>query len=172
MKIFLLALAVILASTLRLDATMVRYVDESGKTIYLNTDNSKVPDRYLDQVRSQLNMIQPSIGEPLKDSSPTVTLLEPTQPIKVEVFISLNCPDCRDLEFRLRAHGIKYLRYDVNYHPYGIKFYKEQGQPGVPLAKIGAQIVQGNDYKRILSLVTPPKPMPFQSTATPTTTEP
>lgn len=150
-------------------AAMVHYIDESGKRIYINTDYAKIPDRYLDQVKDQLNMLEPSVENPtpapeINPASQAAAAPTPKEPPKVEVFVGLDCKECQMLEFRLRSQKIKYYRYDVHMHPYGKEFYAQHGGGTLPLTRIGDRVIEGNDYKTIMTIIenATVKPQPAQ----------
>lgn len=118
------------------DAKMVRYVDENGKTRYVNTDYQNVPPEYMDQVRDQLGTEEASQTEATTDEVNTLSAEESEseevvddskREILVEVFVTAACPDCVSLEKLLRKYEIVYQRYDINTNPYGSEKYKETG---------------------------------------------
>ena len=136
--------------TLAAEAKMISYVDKAGEMHYVNTNFSKVPPEYQDQVEEQVseenNMEGTLPEEPVK--KPKTEKIEPL----VEVLVTLDCPDCRKLELLLNAHKVTFHRYDVMSHPYGKELYEKIGG-NLPITKIGDQIIYGIDIKRIVSTI-------------------
>lgn len=118
------------------DAKMVRYVDENGKTRYVNTDVQNVPPEYLDQVRDQLGTEEAQETEeiagetkalPAEEVNSEEAVDDSQREVLVEVFVTGACSDCVYLEKLLRKYEIVYQRYDINATPYGSEKYKETG---------------------------------------------
>lgn len=116
------------------DAKMVRYVDETGKTRYVNTDVQNVPPEYMDQVRDQLGAEETPDDEepademntpPAEEMNSEEIVDDSEKEVRVEVFVKGGCPDCVELEKLLRKYEIVYQRYDIQTTPYGSEKYKE-----------------------------------------------
>ena len=186
-------------------AKLVHYTDENGKIHYVNPDFVKIPDKYLPQVRSQLeppeeNSAENTSDEKTPDSetpsqeqesmsessdsmntpySPGNTdemgetsdqnydnytpYVQPTPPPQehfiptVDLFISNDCLDCKDLEQALIANNIKYRKYDVTQTSYGKRIYQRQGGK-LPIVHVGPKTfytINVNDIKNILEQPTP-----------------
>ena len=144
-------------------AKMVYYFDEAGKIHYVNTDYSKVPDRYGPQVRRQLEKIKAPAAEPIEENpkdEPAAEISEnatiPTAQPLVEVFVQPDCLECRKLEINLKAKKIFYKRYDINYDHYGQQVYAQiNGE--LPFTRIGEEIIYGNNIKRIEEILKQPE---------------
>jgi len=147
--IVVLTLTISLAAFLT-EAKMVSYVDKKGKVRYVNTDFAKVPEEYRDQIEPE-PVDLPANQEIVTPKEPPPEAVESESPL-VEVLIKLDCSDCRQLEFLLNAHGIKYMRYDVDRHPRGKELYQELGGD-VPITKVGDEVIYGADAPRVVAAV-------------------
>ncbi|MCK5580128.1 MAG: hypothetical protein KAJ18_02530 [Candidatus Omnitrophica bacterium] len=74
MKRFFLILAIFLLSLNYAEAKLVRYIDEQGKTHFVNTDYARIPEKYYYQVRDQLE--EPIIPEENVDLEETEKMTE------------------------------------------------------------------------------------------------
>ena len=71
---------------------------------------------------------------------------------KVEVFVTSWCPYCKKLENQLQTKGVTYTRYDIEKSEKGLDLYRQMGLTGgVPVTKIGSQVVRGANIDGILS---------------------
>ena len=70
---------------------------------------------------------------------------------KVEVFVTSWCPYCRNLEAFLSQKSIAYKSYDVEKDAVGKRIYQQLGGGGVPVVKIGTQVIRGFDPAAILN---------------------
>lgn len=129
-----------------------RYVDSDGLTHYVD-DPAKVPEEYrkqLDQAKPlpPINRADflPKESKVGSDAPAAPTL--PTSP-KVEIFVTDWCPYCTKLEEYLRANQIKFTRYDIEKSPVGKRKHQELGGGGIPLVKIGSQVIRGFDVSSI-----------------------
>ncbi len=150
------------------EAAFVNYTDINGKVHYINTDYSKIPDQYLNQVEEQLQKI-----EAAKTKSSQINILDPnkqppsttngeelinqdkkTNPL-VEVFFKTDCKDCTRLQVLLEANNIKFSLYDVENSNYGIEFYKTQQNGQLPITRIDSKIIYGNDINAVKNALNP-----------------
>ncbi len=152
----------------RLSAQMVYYVDEQGKVRYVNIETTKVPDKYLPQVREQLQQVSkeqqaiqaanevkrqaalvPSANPPKKSGAAGTKVPSPNL---VEIFVKIDCPECDRWEETLRQNRVPFVRYDVNYHPHGVEVYRKVSG-NLPFTMIGNALIFGEDIDKVLSLL-------------------
>lgn len=150
---FILPILSIFLAALSAKAEMISYVDEDGEMHYVNTDFAKVPGKYRQQIEGDTaadnSTLNKKVAAPQSEELATVSKnKEPS----VEILVSLDCPDCHKLAILLKAHKIKYLRYDVDQHPYGKELYAKIGG-NLPITKIGDEIIYGPDITKIASLL-------------------
>jgi glutaredoxin len=74
-------------------------------------------------------------------------------PKNVEIFVTSWCGYCKKLEKFLKVHDIPYTRYDIEANPQAAEAYRSMGGTGVPVTRIGTDIVYGYDPDRILELL-------------------
>ncbi len=73
---------------------------------------------------------------------------------KVEVFVTDWCGYCRKLESFLKKNNIEFTRYNVEKDIKGKLLYSQiKGANGVPVTRIGDEIVYGYDPDAILAAV-------------------
>jgi hypothetical protein len=142
---------------------MVHYIDENGKTHYVNTDFRTIPPQYLDQVRSQLreDTTQASDVPPDEDqdtaSGQETEEAEPVQedaaavPL-IDVFVADDCDECPVFLQELIINKISYRRFDVHEHAYGKKMYGRH--PGIlPFTKVGDRLIRGRNVKEVSAAI-------------------
>ncbi len=71
----------------------------------------------------------------------------------VEIFVTSWCGYCKKLEKFLKVHDIPYTKYDIEANPRAAEAYRSMGGTGVPVTRIGTDIVYGYDPDRILELL-------------------
>jgi glutaredoxin len=69
----------------------------------------------------------------------------------VELFVASWCPHCRALESELSARGVSFTRYDIERDPQAKQRYVQLGRPGVPVTRVGTQVIVGNRLNAILA---------------------
>ena len=69
---------------------------------------------------------------------------------KVEIFVTSWCPYCRKLESFLKSHDIPYTRYDIEADAKGAQIFDKIGGTGVPVSRVGNEVIHGYDPERIL----------------------
>ena len=70
---------------------------------------------------------------------------------KVDIFITSWCPYCRKLEGFLKQNQIDYTRHDVEKDAQSAKEFDRLGGTGVPMVRVGDDIIRGYDPERILA---------------------
>ena len=70
---------------------------------------------------------------------------------KVDIFITSWCPYCRKLENFLKQNQIDYTRHDVEADAESGREFDRLGGDGVPLVRVGEQVIHGYDTKEILA---------------------
>ena len=137
---------------------MVRYVDESGKPHYVNTDYSTVPEQYRHQVETQLKAIEeekkPTVPMMPPIASPTPA--EPEQPPKKESFpvtlyLTHDWRQCLVMGMLLTKEGISVTAVDIN-TPDGKQKYDALKLTSVPTAVVENEIITGFDPSKVLAL--------------------
>lgn len=134
-------------------STIVRYSDESGRSHYVEGAD-KVPEKYKGQLADQLPLPKISKVESSKRAdnaprNPRPAYASSRQ--EIIVLVTESCPFCRSLEKLLKSKNIQYTRYDIEKSKEGERMYNELGGGGVPITKIGTQIIKGYDPAVILS---------------------
>ncbi|MGE0267540.1 MAG: glutaredoxin family protein [Candidatus Omnitrophota bacterium] len=62
---------------------------------------------------------------------------------RVELYMTSWCPYCKKMEYFLQKNKIDYVRYNIEYDQAANARYKKMGGDGVPLLKVGRQIIRG-----------------------------
>ena len=70
---------------------------------------------------------------------------------KVDIFVTSWCHYCRNLETFLNQNQIEYSRHDVEADAEAGEEFTRLGGEGVPLARVGDQIIHGYDPQGILA---------------------
>ena len=70
---------------------------------------------------------------------------------KVEIFVTSWCPYCKKLESFLKEKKIDYTRYDVEKDEAGAKIFEEIGGDGVPVIRVGKEVIHGYDPDAVLA---------------------
>ncbi|MDH4099670.1 MAG: DUF4124 domain-containing protein [Nitrospirota bacterium] len=143
-------------------AEAYRYTDDTGALHYVD-DLSLVPPKYRSQLKDakplpQIN-VAPQIATPPL-ANPEAKPSQQEEPRKrevtsktLEVFVTSWCPYCKKLEAFLDAKKIPYTRYDIEKDEKAHRVYKELGGRGVPLTRIGSDVVRGYNPEAILRLI-------------------
>ncbi len=76
-----------------------------------------------------------------------------TTPKNVEIFVTSWCGYCKKLEKFLMDRNIPYTKYDIESNARAAEAYQSMGGTGVPVTRIGSDIVYGYDPDRILELL-------------------
>ena len=136
-------------------AAMMEYEDDAGKIWYANRIES-VPEKYRDQLNDKVRPLKQKrqnrpgpVNQNLGDSSSDPAELD-KQDEGVAVFIKPNCVKCVILENFLKAHQIKYRKYDVENDPEAQALVEQLGIREIPSTRIGTEIVRGFAPQEIL----------------------
>ena len=70
---------------------------------------------------------------------------------KVDIFVTSWCPYCQKLESFLKQNQIDYTRHDVEADPQSKDLFEQLGGTGVPLARVGDDVIYGYDTEKILA---------------------
>ncbi len=149
------------------EAKMVRYVDEQGKVHYVNTNFSKVPERYREQVEPKKTSTEspesPKENNPIDNppSPPKTTSPSPNnelstsspQDYQVEVLVNFDSLDCVKLVNFLESHNISYIPYDIQNSDIGRQKYNQVGKGEIPITIMGNEIVKGYDLKKVYNIL-------------------
>ncbi len=157
MKFSILTAALILAVfAWTAGAEVYRYTDSNGALHFVD-EISKVPKKYRSQLRN---------AKPIKDisvieagSSPSRRVAEEASARKtmaangtgVEIFVTSWCGYCKKMERFLKEHGIPYTRYDIEKDENAARIYRELGGSGVPVVRIGSNVVHGYNPDAVMS---------------------
>jgi glutaredoxin len=71
----------------------------------------------------------------------------------IDVYVAPWCGYCRALENDLRGRGIPFFRHDIEADARAKREYAALGGSGVPLTKVGSEVVNGYDLPAILRLL-------------------
>ena len=123
-SLVLLAAALLLSSAHDAGADLHRYTDDSGR-VHIVDSIDRIPEQYRSQVRTIEAAARPSAQT------------------RVEVFVTSWCGYCRKLESFLKANRIRYSRYDIEKSPSAKQRYDKLGGRGVPVVKIGSDVIRG-----------------------------
>lgn len=93
----------------------------------------------------------PRVGPPPVQSMPSPQGRDAIAPI--DVYVASWCGYCRALEGDLRTRGIRFFRHDIEADATAKREYDALGGDGLPLTKVGSQVVQGYDMPAILRLL-------------------
>jgi len=74
-----------------------------------------------------------------------------TAPKKVEIFVTSWCGYCKKLEAFLKTNHIDYTRYDVERDEAGAEIFEKIGGEGVPVVRIGKEVIHGYDPDAVLA---------------------
>ena len=165
-KIFLLASFFVISAVGQLSAEMVRYVDETGKPHYVNTDYSTVPEQYRLQVEAQLKAIETekTTETPMMPKEPAVPLPVPgqstsKQTLPVTLYMTQDCQQCRVMGMLLSKEGIKVTTVDIN-TPEGKEQYEPLKTTVLPLTVVGEKVVPGFNPSQVIALAQGKEPPP------------
>ncbi len=157
MKISILTTVILLVvSVLTAHAEIYRYKDGKGVLHYVD-DISKVPKKYRNQLRKARPMRDVSVVD--AGSAPSRKVAEEAPPGQtpsysgnnVEIFVTSWCGYCKKMERFLKEKGIPYARYDIEKDEKAARTYRELGGSGVPVVRIGTNIVHGYNPDAVMS---------------------
>jgi glutaredoxin len=134
----LLCVAVLLGLAIQAAADLHRYRDDSGN-VHIVDSPSKIPAKY----RDGANKIKAAPPPPSRTPSSTGTAASSKGQTRVEIFVTSWCGYCRKLESYLKANRIRYTRYDIEKNSTARERHKKLGGVGVPLVKVGSDVIRG-----------------------------
>ena len=143
-------------------AVMVHYYDENGQIHYVNTAVARVPERYMDQVRPQIEAAELAQDEAKEDtpmvSSDGLTAAAngqtPVRPkIILDVLITSGCKGCMKLFSQLRANKIFFRSHNVETSSIGKQLLQQYNNMPLPITIIGDQAVSGANILRIKEIL-------------------
>ncbi len=137
-------------------AEIYRYKDGSG-VLHFVDDVSKVPKKY----RNQLRNAKPMRNVSVVDSGPAPSRSRAEEPPRrqapayggnnVELFVTSWCGYCKRMERFLKENGIPYTRRDIEKDDNAARTYRELGGGGVPVVRIGTNVVHGYNPDAVMS---------------------
>ena len=141
-------------------ADVASFKDDKGVTHFVDNEN-KVPEKYREQLKNQKELPPISRTKSGRDKIFEKEHYSSYSNAKVEIFVTSWCPYCRKLEDFLKAEKIDFKRYDVETSAEGKRNYEALGGGGIPIVRIGQQVIQGFDpegIKRALHGTAPHNP--------------
>ena len=72
---------------------------------------------------------------------------------RITLYSTSRCAHCRQLKQWLQQHRIPFREIDIQRTPRAMREFQQHGVRGVPLLRIGDQVVRGFDSKRITKLL-------------------
>ena len=73
--------------------------------------------------------------------------------LNIEVYVTSWCPYCRRLETFLKSNSIPYKRFDIEGSRDARQRYLELGGGGIPIIKIGSDVIRGFDEGELRELL-------------------
>ena len=158
---------IILSISCPASADIYHYVDDNGKEWFV-TEQEQVPEQYRNQIKSFEKKDLPppqDVPQHLQNNSQNKSsnTMKKLQEIRlkrkiknavqnkegVQIFITDWCPYCVKLENYLKREKISYKKYDIEKDPLGKKIYQELGGRGVPVTRVGNQVIHGYKPNKI-----------------------
>ncbi|MCK5083189.1 MAG: glutaredoxin family protein [Candidatus Omnitrophica bacterium] len=152
---YILAGLILLMPCISEAGDIYRYVDDQGVEQFVDRV-SAVPKQYRDQLKTVLEDLPDAgkklsiFGIPVRQNKSEPKDQKFQDEKNVEIFITSWCSYCRKLENFLRSADIKYTRYDIEASTKGAQLYKQLNASGVPVTKVGSQIIGGYNPDGIL----------------------
>jgi glutaredoxin len=152
---FVLVVALLLAYVGTAAAEIYRYSDNKGELHFVD-DISKVPKKYRNQLKNQRALRDVSVI----DGTPVPKRVKGEDPppqsrsygsANVELFVTSWCGYCRKMERFLKEKGIQYTAYDIEKDDNAARIHKELGGGGVPVVRIGSDVVHGYNPEAVMS---------------------
>lgn len=157
MKLSIVIAALLLVvSVCTAHAEIYRYTDNKGAVHFVD-DISKVPKKYRNQLRNARPMRDISVVD--AGSAPRQHKVEEPPPARngspggadVELYVTSWCGYCKKMERFLKEKGIPYTRFDIEKDGNAAQTYRELGGSGVPVTRIGSNIVHGYNPDAVMS---------------------
>jgi glutaredoxin len=139
-------------------AEVYRFTDSKG-TLHFVDDISKVPKKYRNQLRNAKPLKDISIvdsgavSSPLETEEPATRRTSSIGGNNVELFVTSWCGYCRKMERFLEKKGIPYTAYDIEKDENAARTYRELGGRGVPVVRIGSNVVRGYNPDAVMSFL-------------------
>jgi glutaredoxin/nitrogen fixation-related uncharacterized protein len=156
MKVSVVMAALLLvAFAWTVQAEIYRYTDSNGALHFVD-DVSKVPQKY----RNQIGNAKPMRDISVIDSAAASRRHKAEEPPQqgrsyanheVELFVTSWCGYCKKMESFLKEKGIQYTRYDIEQDENAARICRELGGSGVPVIRIGSNVVHGYNPGAVLS---------------------
>ena len=150
-----IAALLLVAFAWTVQAEIYRYTDNKG-ALYFVDDISKVPKKYRNQIRNAKPMrdisVVDSASVPRRHKAE-----EPPQQNRsygnagVELFVTSWCGYCKKMERFLKEKGIQYTMYDIEKDDNAARICRELGGSGVPVIRIGSNVVHGYNPDAVMS---------------------
>jgi glutaredoxin len=143
MKLFRTALLLLLlVLPCLVNADIVSYIDERGRKHYVDS-LERVPEQYRPAAEAskplpkinKFNFQLDNYGNPAA-SIPSGS---------VELYLTSWCGYCKAAESYLKEKKVSYKRFDIEKDPSAKKVYDRIGNGGIPVIRIGSQVLQGFD---------------------------
>jgi glutaredoxin len=152
MKSLISAVLLVFCSISFVQGEIVKYTDANGK-VYFVDSAEKVPEAYKNQVEEGKKL--PTISKVKRAEYDQVVspYSDSNSKKKVEVFVTTWCPHCKELENYLNSNKISYIRYDIEKDAVGQAKYRQLGTRGVPVTKIGSEVISGFNPSRFHELL-------------------
>lgn len=140
-------------------AEIYKFTDSRGGVHFVD-DISKVPKKY----RHQLNNTKPIREISVIDGKGTAptrrqaddrtrTSARSYRSVNVELYMTSWCGYCRKMERFLKEKGIPYTAYDIEKDSNAATIYRDFGGSGVPVVRIGTNVVHGYNPEAVLSYI-------------------
>ncbi len=142
-----LAAAVLLGPALPAHSDIHRYRDDSGQ-IHVVRDEQEIPPEY--RSRAITIKTKPRPKRTARSERPSTSTESVVSQPPVEIYVTSWCGYCRKLERFLQEKSIRYTRYDIEESSSAKKRYRELGGTGVPVVKVGSQVIRGYSPEAIL----------------------
>lgn len=153
---FVLVVALLVAYVGTAAAEIYRYTDNKGELHFVD-DIYKVPKKYRNQLKNPRALRDVSVidGMPTpkrrKGEEPPPPQSRSYGSANVEVFVTSWCGYCRKMERFLKEKGIQYTAYDIEKDDNAARIHKELGGGGVPVIRIGSDVVHGYNPEAVMS---------------------
>ena len=139
------------------ESALIKYVDNTGR-LWVVDRIEAVPQRYrVEKPKPALNppgastSFAGAAAVPGQQANALTPAISAAQKGPIEVFVTSQCPVCKQLEQFLQKNGIIYNRYDLESDQEGKAKYSKMGYSSVPILTIGPKVLEGFDPDQILA---------------------
>ncbi len=157
MKLFVVLAALLtIVFTWTAQAETYRYTDSKGALHFVD-DISKVPKKYRSQLRNarpmrDISVIDAaSVPKRRKIEEPPTSQNRMSGSADVELYVTSWCGYCKKMERFLKEKGVAYIKYDIEHDGNAARTYRELGGGGVPVIRIGSNVVHGYNPDAVMS---------------------